>query len=554
MIHGTQSSQDPSQQKELTEKYFCSKFFCQLVRSTRRSAAGWLVGLVSSAVCAVGGGLNDPNLHLLVDDEEIQFSTNLLRVLNKPQKHPTAVLVADKPWEGERVQAWGNVIQEPDGLLRMWYFSLNSARNEVDRGGYAYAESRDGIHWSKPNLGVVDFRGSKQNNLFYTFSPDGKNLVAEELARHGLGLPALDEQGKEIGVLNNADGITVVRDDAEADPQRRYKLIANMQDHRMWTYYDRARYPDVTDAQVKQAQAVHGQYLDTSPDGIHWTLKPRRLLKCFGDYMMVTRDERNGQWWLNERIQGHGIRNGALRTSKDLNHWSEPKVFFEDDAENDFGRLFEWHGGMTPFNYGNINLGFLEKWCNAGFGNTCELICNREGQPWRRVSPGTPYLDIGTEGAWDRTFIYPTHNGPVRMGDKLFVYYTGAGVNENTNRAIPMAIGLATIRLDRFAGLAQFRGSRPGELLTKPLRVSGDHLELNVEPLDRARVRVALSEPGTGIIAGYRYDDSQVEVHHENAYAPVRWREKRDVSELKGRRLELRIEIRGGALYSVRFR
>src|ERR1043165_3346364 len=63
--------------------------------------------------------LDDPNLHLFVDDYEIQSSTNLLRVLNKPKKHPEPVLLADQPWEGDRAQAWGSVIQEPDGRLRL---------------------------------------------------------------------------------------------------------------------------------------------------------------------------------------------------------------------------------------------------------------------------------------------------------------------------------------------------------------------------------------------------------------------------------------------------
>ena len=129
-----------------------------------------------------------------------------------------------------------------------------------------------------------------------------------------------------------------------------------------------------------------------------WSLfRPRLLRKCFGDYMMVTRDYRNGEWWLNDRLQGHGIRNATLRTSKDLLHWSEPKVFFENDAENHFGGLFEWHGGMTPFNYGNLNLGFLERWSNAGFGNTCELICHRDGQSWQRVARGARQLEPASQ-------------------------------------------------------------------------------------------------------------------------------------------------------------
>ena len=112
-----------------------------------------IVCLLSALTCSFGEDtlkpcMDDPSLHLFVDDYDIQSSTNLLRVLNKPKKHPGPVLVADQPWEGDRAQAWGSVIQEPDGRLRLWYFAFNTGTrtNELDRGGYAYAESRDGIY------------------------------------------------------------------------------------------------------------------------------------------------------------------------------------------------------------------------------------------------------------------------------------------------------------------------------------------------------------------------------------------------------------------------
>ena len=62
---------------------------------------------------------NDLHLHLLIDDAEIAHIENLRRVLNRLKKYPEPILVADRPWEGERAQAWGSVIQEPDGLFRM---------------------------------------------------------------------------------------------------------------------------------------------------------------------------------------------------------------------------------------------------------------------------------------------------------------------------------------------------------------------------------------------------------------------------------------------------
>ncbi|MGZ4971435.1 MAG: hypothetical protein ACXWDN_01645 [Limisphaerales bacterium] len=501
----------------------------------------------------IGHGLNDTNLHLFVDDYEIARSTNLLRVVNRIKKHPQPVLVADKPWEGNRAQAWGSVIQETNGLLRMWYFAMNTDRvaNEMDRGGYCYAESRDGIHWTKPNLGLVEFRGSKANNLFYTFSPDGKNVVDEELARRGEGLPAYDLGNKEIGVVNNADGISVVRDDAEPDPQKLYKLIANMQDHRMWTYYMRDKYPNVTDAQVKQAQAMHGQYMDTSPDGLHWTRKPIRLLGAKGDYMMVLPNERAHDWWLNERMSGHSIRNAALRTSKDLIHWTEPQMMFDSGPENNFGKLWEWHGGMTPFNCGNMNLGFLERWSAAGFGNYCELVCNRIGETWQRVEPGHPFLDIGPEGSFDRALAFPTHNAPLRIGNELYIFYTGGGATLSTNQGMPMSIGVATIGVDRFAGMACWRGAA-GELVTKSTTITGGRLELNVEPLDHTRIRVAVSKDGKAL-PGFGFEDSQCATTTGEIYQPAVWKDHK-LAELCGQSVSLHFEIKGAVLYGFRFK
>jgi len=532
---------------------------------TRRRFLGTGVFTLATVLCARTGWAavpavrssnhNDADLHLFVDDEEVDKIENLKRELNRPRKHSGPVLVADRPWEGERAQAWGSVILEPDGRLRMWYFAFNSERRpgELDRGGYALAQSKDGLRWDKPELGVVEFRGNKKNNLFYTCAPDGKNLVDEELARRGLGLPALDENGKPIGVLNNLDGLTVVRDEDEADAQKRYKLIANMQDHRMWAPYYKDRYPKVTDEQVRQARAIIGQYVDTSPDGIHWSRRPRRVLGAVGDYMMVTRDHRNKRWWLNERASGQKGRNAALRTSKDLVRWSPLQVIFGDGSDPAYGKDFEWHGGIKPFNYGNLNLGFLERWPLTGFGAICELVCQREGKPWKRVAPGVPFLDVGPEGSFDRALIYPTHNAPIRIGDRLHIYYTGGGVKTDAKKGIPMAIGLATIGVDRFAALACWRSRGPGRLLTKPVMVNRPRLEVNVESFELQPVRVAVCSEDGMSLPGFGLDDSQAEYDHSKVYTTVWWKNRRDLTELRGKKVRLRFEVRGAALYSFRF-
>lgn len=505
--------------------------------------------------------LNDPGLHLLVDDEEVEERQNLTRFVNKPKKRSEPVLISDRPWEARnRVQCWGSVIREPNGLFRMWYFAffLDRRPTEVDRSAHCYAESIDGIHWEKPNLGVFKFRGSTDNNIVYGFHPNRIHMTEEMLARRRLGLPAVDLEGRQIGILNNAD-ITVLRDEGEPDPRKRYKMVTNMQDHLMWARGHADLYPDATEEQIRAARRVFGQYYDTSPDGIHWAGKPVRVLPASADYMMVMRDHRNQRWWLNERSnhnrdsRAHG-RNAALRYSRDLIHWSEPEIVFDNLEENDFGRLWQWHGGMTPFNYGNMNLGFLENWAHVRYGDACELICNRDGGPWKRVAPGRMFLDTGPEGAFDRSLAYPTHNAPIQVGQELYIYYTGGGPPANVgNRGLDMAIGLMTIPLDRFAGLVH-RREAAGELLTKPLTVDGTGLEINVEPLTSGSASVAVMTPSRETINGFGHDDCQVgKLDRRQIRSRVRWRERESLAQLRGQTVRLHFRIEGGAFFAFRF-
>jgi hypothetical protein len=272
----------------------------------------------------------------------------------------------------------------------------------------------------------------------------------------------------------------------------------------------------------------------------------------YGDYMMVTRDERNRRWWLNERPFALAGRNAGLRTSRDLIHWSDPEPVFVNTPDMGFGRLYEWHGGITPFNYGNQNLGLLEKWCNAGFGDNCELVSNRDGQPWQRVLPGSYFLEVGPEGDFDRVLIYPTHNAPIRVGNKLHIYYSGGGPKLNPRRGMPMNMGLATISLDRFAALAHVRGPA-GELLTRPIEISRPHLEVNAELLHGGGVALELLNPDGTVIPGYSMEDSTTDISGEGPRFPVRWKTKPDLSELIGRRVWPKFRVTGAALYSYRF-
>ena len=76
------------------------------------------------------------------------------------------MIAAEHPWE-KRISAYHLVLHDGE-KWRMYY----PCGGEVDlhQGGWGfagYAESDDGIEWRKPSLGIIDFEGSKDNNLVY---------------------------------------------------------------------------------------------------------------------------------------------------------------------------------------------------------------------------------------------------------------------------------------------------------------------------------------------------------------------------------------------------
>lgn len=113
----------------------------------------------------------DPNLHLLADNDELTHHWNLTRTIGRPDRATRPLLQADRPWEGEQIACWGTVIHDPaDGLFKIWYQTWleDVPAAHVSRSVICYAQSRDGLTWEKPNLGVTMYHGSTDHNVVYT--------------------------------------------------------------------------------------------------------------------------------------------------------------------------------------------------------------------------------------------------------------------------------------------------------------------------------------------------------------------------------------------------
>ena len=192
-----------------------------------------IFGFAASPICAAGTAA-DEIVFFSFDDHSLPWRDNLRLTLERPQRYPgNPVLTAGPPGSVDvnGVLLYGTVFED-GGKLRMWYIASPQPETRyrqdtfAPRRPIAYAESSDGIHWERPNLGLVEFRGNRDNNL-----------VSIEPADH------------PFAVAN--DYVSVLRDEADPDPARRYKMV-------YIAYLPKLRHSTAATA--------------VSPDGLRWKL------------------------------------------------------------------------------------------------------------------------------------------------------------------------------------------------------------------------------------------------------------------------------------------
>src|SRR6185369_8502437 len=147
-------------------------------RSHREGETVLYCRILSVILLFVGAGVAAQSPHhlgverqLFVDDHWIEASSGLRRVIHQVTKYEdNPIVLPVKPWEGQYTLLYGTVLHdEQEGIWKMWYSTMNHFRyiNFIfpESTYLCYATSKDGIHWQKPALGIVDYRGTRENNI-----------------------------------------------------------------------------------------------------------------------------------------------------------------------------------------------------------------------------------------------------------------------------------------------------------------------------------------------------------------------------------------------------
>jgi len=473
---------------------------------------------------------------LLFDELFLAKSKGITLRMNRPVQELDPVLVADKPWENLGIGAYNTVMLEK-GRLRMWYDATARDNKRRLRRLLCYAESKDGKHWDKPQLGLIAFNGSKKNNIV---APPGSEASQQ--------------------------GGTVFRDD-RAPASERYKL---------WTKYQASK-------EDNKNGIGTGLWAMISPDGLRWKLLREGYPLGRGN----AADSQNVCFWdkdvgkyvgfvrMKTRRTEQRQRDCyvGLMTSDDFRNWTWAKEVFRADERipapagvklnpPPFVDLYT-PGGMkvpgipnayillpTPYYH------WSEGWKDAFPSNIdVGFATSRDRVNWWRPPEFEPFLRLGPDGSASSGMIF-SNPWPIVRGDEIWIYYAGIGRDHRqTHREwgrSPSRSGIfrARIRLDGF--VSADAGYKGGEFTTPLVTFTGRRLELNIDGSAGGWLQVEILSPKNKPVPGYRLDRCDT-IRGNSVKKAVTWQGKSDVSKLTGKPIRLRFVMRSIKLFAFQF-
>ena len=454
----------------------------------------------------------------------VQLSVHLPKLEDDP------IIWPEYPWE-TRILGYTTIFED-EGRFRLYYtcyYVPDGKFIEDEEALLAYAESTDGVHWEKPKVGLVEFMGSRENNLVY---------------------------GLNVALGRGAHGACVFKDPS-APAEQRYKLVHVGRDER----------------------GIISVFGAVSPDGLRWqALKHPIIPGYMSDTQTVVRyDERKGRYvgyfrgWAglerNSKHQGrsrwHGRRTIAYAESDRFDSWPVPETLVApdvlDSADTDI-----YTNAYTPWpGAPQAHLMFPAMYHRAQDILDVHLMVSRDGIHWQRPSrapiipsgePGTPseggvYAGCGiirtASGDWALIYnpIWHTHNqlhfqSPVESAHQYPDYVCRA--------------------LWREDGIMSLEAPTEGKCTTVPLIFSGRALQVNAWTRYGGEIRVELVDATNEamsfgeIVTGRSFEDCDP-ISGDAPRHVVTWRGDPDLSTLIGRPIRLRLWMRRARLYAFRF-
>ena len=456
---------------------------------------------------------------LFIDDLFVAVSTNVHLKLHPPRKSGERTLVKDKPWESATLN-WFNVMKD-GARYRMWYECYDiEGWPTGDDTSFCYAESDDGIHWRKPDLGLFTYQGSTNNNILF-------RMVGPEDAHsrvHGTG----------------------VFKDPVAPPEARYKAVSQ------GGFYAEPPYP-ISWGSGESFLNIAGMY---SADGLHWTRYPHSVCQEFADSQFSCFwDTEREAYMLYGRVGGRGRALGHS-SSTDFTHFEDLSLVLQTD-DNDPPDSDLYNSAVLKYPYAaGAYLMFPSLYQHQPDTLDIRFAVSRDGSNWSWPQQDVPYIPLGPTGTFDSASLY-MGQGLVRQGDELWLYYSGSPIKHNAGGlevlTVPGNERVYTRVVSRLDGFVSAdAGPEGGSFITPQLRYTGNLLQLNVAVGDGGSVRVGLLDEAGNPVANRAVEDC-LPITGDKTSLIVRWQTGADVTVRATQPTRLQVEMTNASLYAFQF-
>ncbi|MEO6003698.1 MAG: hypothetical protein ABIZ04_27240 [Opitutus sp.] len=476
---------------------------------------------------------------LFVDEFLIARKSNLELKLHSPTPKEF-VMVRDAPWEGSGSD-FEVFIREPD-VIRMYYMAAeltnaDGTKLQFDpavpgrRPTYAcYAESKDGIHWTRPELGLFEFHGSKQNNIVWS--------------------------GPQL------DNFTPFKDtNPDCPKEERYKAMV---------------------------AGPGGLFALKSTDGLHWSTLSEQPVITRGKFDTQNNafwdPLRNTYWCYIRDFHGPdgkpttdtktGVRDILVTTSADFRTWSEPErlTYVNSPDEALYINVVQPY-----FRAPHLFVGFPARYVDRTYSPAALRSLPDPAHRQRRMLFSPRYGTVLTDGLFmssrdGRTFSRSNEAfvGPGPQRRDNWVYgdgFVGLGLLEtpaedptaepelslyihDDHWKGPTRLRRYTLRMDGFMSL--HATGTPGEFVSKPVTFKGRTLTVNFATSAAGSIKVELLGANDRPLPGFSVNDCD-ELFGDSIDRTVTWADRSDVSALAGQPIRFRVVMRDADLYSMKF-
>ncbi len=468
---------------------------------------------------------------LFLDDHGIAKIENLHRTMHQPVKKG-AVIQPEGPWEKTIQTRSAPSWDQHQQIYKLWLIpGMRPAKPGDEFHGRAYAESKDGIHWTKPALGLREYGGSTENNLLGPLAPENALYDPDDINpdRCYKGF-----MGDDREPIVSPDGIHWTKLDVPPIPSSDESNLS----------YDRL------------ARIFIGTFKVCGESGRSHTVRTSKDFETWVDTGFTFSADELDQKLGRENIElcysdlkrCHPVFNIPADYNVDVYNLA---VFRYENYYIGMPSMFhrtanvskDWPGFDDMNLPDNImkNVRLYGDW--TGFHHV-QLMCSRDLVNWTRLGERQPFLDLSlVDGnAYDTQVIMPPSDVIVN-GDELRLYYTGIrnyAYVTSANQDATGAVCLATLRRDGFVSLDV--KEQPGILCTKPFILPGTKLYLNLNSLKGSLTIQVLDTAGNILAISKTLEGDMIA-------GEVSWK-RGDIGNSKGKPISLQFTLTSGSLYS----